>query len=261
MAGTLSAAGGGSAGVPAETFAVKDFLMRHTPGSNGEDFPHGVPSAYSWYAVATGGTPSRPVPENTHMNAWGQIYVNPSNVRAANTRVAIKTTTLLALMPDSTEWQLLQRTDDVGGGGWKEDFSGVCGDIVIETEVDGSRSFVTTDGCNAHYWPELPFVAIPVVPRAVVSIAHTRLVLADAGAPDDRAQSTYLVGVGADWRKPDGSCPNDICTSVGISKFIKATNSWRAVVMSTLSPSELDTLPLPPADHFRLPDGTFPELD
>ncbi len=252
---------GGTAGGAASggNFDVKSYLRKWTPGTKGEALPHGVPQGYDWAVQSIGDTPSRPSPETTHMNAWGQVYADTSNTHAANTRVAVKNTKLLALFPQKTAWEMLEATDDLGGGVWSEDFSAKCaGNIDMKTEPDGSRSLVPHDSCNAHYWPNLSFVAVPIVPRAVISIAHTRLVLADAAQADDRDTSAYLIGAGADWRAQDGSCPNDICTGVGVGRFIRAKKAWRAVVLSTLSSAEIDTLPMPPVDVFKLPDGTWP---
>jgi hypothetical protein len=99
-----------------------------------------------------------------------------------------------------------------------------------------------------------------------MSILHTRLVLANPSGDDDRGRSTYLLGIGADWRKPDGSCPirhsdkGDVpqCTGVGHGREIRPTTSWRVVVFHTMTPAELATLPVPPASIFRMPDGAYP---
>ncbi len=250
-----SGAGAGSAG----NFDVKSYLRKWTPGTPGEALPHGVPRGYDWAARSIGGTPSRPGTATTHMNAWGQVYVDTSNAHAANTRVAVKNVKLLALFPQKTAWKTLEATDDIGGGVWTEDFTGTCsGNIDIKSEPDGSRSLVPHDGCNAHYWPQVSFVSIPVVPLAVISIAHTRLVLANTTQADDRDGAAYLIGAGADWRAQDGSCPNDTCTGVGVGRFIRPKKAWRAVVLSTLSSTDIDKLPPPPIDVFKLPDGTWP---
>ena len=100
--------------------------------------------------------------------------------------------------------------------------------------------------------------------RAAIAIGSVRLVLANPSGPDDRGSSHFIIAMGSDWRTSSGGgCPTNqfgqlACQGVGGGRFIYPRNQWRAAVMSTMTADDLRTLPMPPAEAFRLPDGTFP---
>jgi len=238
-------------------FDVAAFLEQFKPGAAHEELPHGVPVNYSWQSHGISGTPSRPSDETTHMNLWGQVYVNTTNYHAPNVRVEVIGSQLWTLHGD--QWVRGYRTNDLAGGAWKEDFTSSGGSFDMKQEDDGGQSFVPADGYNAHFWPDQAFLPVPEVPRALLSFAFTRLVLDNPAGADNRTGSAYIIGMGADWRKPDGSCPNDICTGFGVGRFIKPDDGWRCAVMSTMSSSELSSLPMPPDSVFLMPDGRFPD--
>jgi len=242
--------------VSGAAFDSRAFLAQFAPGTSHEARPHGVPTSYDWQARSIGGTPSRPSVEATHMNLWGQVYVDLTNYHAPNSRVEVKGSQVWILW--GSTWTLGYRTDNLGGGAWTEDFTSSGGPFDMRTEPDGGRSFVPADGYNAHFWPNLSYIAVPTVPRAVVVVASTRLVLGSVSGLDDRASSAYVIGMGADWRKPDGSCPNNICTGFGVGRFVRPGTAWRVVAMSTMSSADLAALPMPPDSAFRMPDGNYP---
>jgi hypothetical protein len=194
----------------------------------------------------------------TSLNWWAQVFVDSSGTRPPNTRVALRGGVVLLLFENETTWQAGQRSDVLEGGSWSEDFQRYpCGMFDMRTEPDMSRSFVPAATCVAHFWPDVAHVDIMTRPlRAVVAVAHVRLVLGDSAGPDDRAQARYLAGLGVDWRDPIGGCPtNDagvaICSGAGVGRMVLAPTQWRPVVFSTMTSSDLATLPLPPIDAFR----------
>ncbi len=252
----------------ATAFDPRGFLADFVPSSPHEAVPHGVPSGYSWHdraIVIAGTTPPRA--DTTHMNWWGEVYVDISQQRAPNTRVAISGGKLLVLYDGAADWEIAQDTAGLGGGAWTEDFHKKVADIDMRVEDDRSRSVVPRRDENAHFWPDTGFYKVARPVRAVMSIAYTRLTLAAARGPDDRATSPYLIALGADWRTPTGECPIvrtdrgdvPICTGIGHGKYIRPTPAWRTVVFHTMSAPELGELPMPSAILFRMPDGTYPK--
>jgi hypothetical protein len=251
----------------AAAFDSRSFLARFVAGAPHDGSLHGVPGAYDWstHSLVHAGT-NPPRPETTHMDWWGEIYVDSSDYHAPNTRVALANGKLLVLYEGATTWRIVQDTRVIEGGAWTEDFKRQDQPIDMRVEPGGSRSIVPHEGHNAHFWPKVGFYKVEGRLRAVMSIVHTRLILADAKRADDRESSKYLIGLGADWRKPDGSCPirhtdkGDLpeCTGVGHGKETRPTTSWRVVVFHTMSEADLATLPMPPESVFRMPDGTFP---
>ena len=235
-------------------------LQAVAPGTAHEAIPHGVPAGYDWRnrSTSTGARP--PAPSSDYVNLWGQVYVGAANVRPANTRVAISGCELWQL-PASGTWTRVQGgpTSRIEGGAWSEDFTRSGGPFSLRDEADGSQSTVTADGYNSHFWTRDGLVDLGSTSQAVAVACSTRLVLADPGGVDDRASSSYLVSVGADWRESDYGCPRvgavDVCSALGTGRMIRATNAWRRVVFTTSDLSGLTT-PLP-AEALRNPDGTF----
>ena len=257
----------GASAQSAATFDSRVFLAGFVAGLPHEGILHGVPPAYDWSThslLVAGTTPPRP--ETTHINWWGEIYVDGSDFHAPNTRVEIANGKLLVLYEGATQWRIVQSAPDIEGGGWTEDFKLRDQPIDMRIEPGGNRSIVPREGHNAHFWPKAGFYKVDGRLRAVMSIVQTRLVLANPKGEDDREGSKYLVGLGADWRKPDGSCPirhsdkGDVpqCTGFGHGIDIRPTTSWRVVVFHTMTPAELATLPMPPGSVFRMPDGSYP---
>lgn len=244
--------------------ALRALLAANQPGTEHEALPHGVPDSYDWYARSRA-DPSRSDVRLTSLNWWAQVYADTSGIRPANTRVAVRGGVVLLLFEGESTWQEGQRTDVLAGGSWSEDFQSYpCGTFDMRTEPDMSRSFVPDANCAAHFWPDVAHVDIGTRPlRAVVSVAHTRLVLDDAGTADDRAASRYLIGLGVDWRDPVGGCPTNaagvpICSGAGVGRMIQPTTAWRAVVFSTMTDADLASLPPPPIAYFQHPDGSWP---
>jgi hypothetical protein len=199
------------------------------------------------------------------LNWWSIAYVDQTQIRPANTRVEFRGGKLLVLPTGSDTWVTYFEGSDVGGGGWQGDFSGPCtyGGVSIGT---GALTVYPTTGCVDHFWSDNPaFVYVGNSVRAAISIGSVRLVLADPSGPDDRASSHFIIAMGGDWRtSAGGGCPlnpfgQQACDGVGGGRFIYPKTYWRAAVMSTMYASDLDTLPLPPAAAFQLPDGTFPQ--
>jgi hypothetical protein len=236
---------------------LRALLAAFQPGALHEALPHGVPNSYDWYDRSRA-DPMRGDLRLTSLNWWAQVFADSSGTRPPNTRVAVKGGVVLLLFENETTWQVGQRSDVLEGGSWSEDFQSYpCGTFNMRTEPDMSRSFVPDPGCASHFWPNVAHVDIGTRQlRAVVAVAHARLVLGDPVGVDDRAQARYLVGLGVDWRDPVGGCPtNDagvaICSGAGVGRMARPTTQWRAVVFSTMTSSDLASLPLPPIDHFR----------
>lgn len=243
---------------------LRALLDANKPGSAHEALPHGVPNSYDWYGSSRA-DPARGDARLTRLNWWGQVFADASGVRAANTRVAVREGVVLLLFAGETAWQVGQKDNTLAGGSWSEDFQRYpCGTFDIRTELEASRSFVPDADCAAHFWPDVAHVDIGTRQlRAVVSIAHTRLVLGDPSGADDRASSRYLIGLGVDWRDPVGGCPANaagvpICSGAGVGRMIRPTSAWRAAVFSTMTTADLAALPLPPIAFFQHPDGTWP---
>lgn len=252
-----------------DTSHIKAFLTKFTPGTLNEAIPHGVPNGND---SKTGSTVKRidpPTTDMTYLNIRGAVYVDETNVHPANTRVAIADCQAWGLIRASNTWEkyIDLSLGNVDGRGWAEDFSAPGPQSVtdIRTEADGTRSVVTFDGYNFHYYNKIgkaPLVYAGSEYGDYVTACSARLVLANPAGPDDRASAHYIINTGNDWKRADGSCTQNssgstLCYAIGTGAFIKVTSAWRRVVFSTLDASGINNKPLPPEAAFLNPDGSF----
>lgn len=253
----------------AASYDVAGLLAKYTPNTLHEAIPHGVPSNFDWRTKALLKNPTAPNAEMTYMNIRGAVYVDESNVRPANTRVAIVNCEAWGLVTASNTWEKFidMSPSKMAGRGWKEDFStpGAAEFTNVKNEADGSKSVITFDTYNYHYFNntgQVPLVYVGDKYSEYITACSSRLVLNDPNGPDDRAQSAYIIDVGNDWKKADNTCTKNefgatLCYGVGAGKFIRVENSWRRVVFSTLDADKISSKPLPPEEAFINPDGTY----
>lgn len=242
-------------------FDVARFLDANAGGTASEARPHGVPTSWDWggAAIVRGLTP--PSPDSRFVNLWGQVYADTANAHPANTRVNLAGCELWRLPATGTTWVRVQGSPTTGidGGAWSENFSGNGGTFDLRREADGTQSTVPGVGFNSHFWTTDPLADPGTGSRGFVAACSTRLVLANPAGVDDRASAGYVVSMGIDWRKSDYGCPVvngiTVCNGLGVGRFLRVTDQWRRVVFSTVPVGS--TLPPPPADAFRNPDGTY----
>jgi hypothetical protein len=248
---------------------VKSLLSKFVAGTAHEATPHGVPTNYDWSSKTTLKRPSAPDSETTYLNFWGQIYFDQSNAKPANTRVAIADCSVWGLEKNSDAWKRIMDNSptNLSGRAWAEDFQTQPprGDYYDQrTESDGSQSFGMYHDYTAHYFPKYPndLVNVGYEYSEFVTGCSARLIKNSNNTSDDRNDASYLLSVGNDWRRSDYKCQQNengvnICGGIGVGKFIRVTKEWRRAVYSTLSGTDLESKPLPPASVFLNPDGSF----
>ena len=254
--------------VASTAFDVKSYLSKFVIGTPHEAIPHGVPSSYNWYNKSTRceWTGSNDAgcalsSEYKYANWWGVVYVDTTNYRAPNTRVNIwKDVKMLFLYEGSNQWEIVQQSTDPskwGGAGYPEDWTGSNTAINKRIESDGSISYVPKDGYNSHFYPGPWITALQIKNVHSIVIAYTRLILDNPNGTDDRSSSKYIIEIGGDNRKSSGD-QGAVQRGFGAGVFIKPAVGWRTVVMTSMSSNNLNTLPIPPAELFRMPDGNYP---
>lgn len=241
-------------------FDVKFYLSKFTPGTNHEALPHGASTSHNWYYHSLG-EPRILVDPNHYMNWWGIIYHDLTNAHPPNTRVAVKNVKFLLKYSDESSWRTVQdMIGGTGGSGYPENWDNRPNTpIDMRTESDGSISFVPRLTYTSHFWTKEPLVNVRtgILTHAIV-VFHTKLILANPSGTDDRDGAKYITGSGADYRESNYYCPNGVCPGIGLGKFIYARKYWRTAVMSTMSLTDLNTLPMPPKELFLMPDGKYP---
>jgi hypothetical protein len=248
---------------------VKTLLSRHTAGTLHEAIPHGIPTNHEHRTKAVLKNPSPPNADMTYINIRGAVYVDESNYRAPNTRVEVINCQTYGLKKATNTWEKLidLSPGKLAGKGWHEDFSSP-GDLKytnIRTEASGSKSVITYDGYNIHFFNNTnlaPLVYVGYNYSEFVTGCSSRLILEDPSGPDNRSESTYIITTGNDWKKADNTCTKNssgatLCYAIGAGRFIKVNNDWRRVIYSTLDSTDLDSKPMPPEQLFVNPDGSF----
>ena len=213
-----------------------------------EATPHGVPLSFEWAhgpVVIMGNNPRG----WRAITSWGAVYIPANGNPATNTRVNIRDMQTYFLQKSSGKWLLLQNTSTPTGAAYREDFSEDSNKPAdIRLEPDGTISATAGDGFNFHFYPKTRASINPNDMGGIVVVLQARLLVGDAGKPDDRASAKYLCGSGADYY-PDliGGWPGNASFNPGVAigklKFVKP--QWRSFAMTTLSKGQLQRNPPP----------------
>lgn len=243
---------------------VASFMREFAPGTVHEALPYGVPSEYAWQKRSSMGDElvvAAPDATTNYMNLWGQLFTYDTDSQPANTRVEIAKCQLWGYV--SGQWKVLLNSSpgDLHAGSWSPDYK-QADDMTPPGTLwpgdGGAVSLVTNPGRVTTFWNGGPEWRAQVDGSYTefASMCSVRLQQVDKAQPDDRANAKYLLGMGADWRKEDGSCGAEGCKSVGTGKFVKVKNEWQRVMFSTLSSSDLQNkTTLLPSEALINPDG------
>jgi hypothetical protein len=203
----------------------------------GEGKPHGVPPSYDWYLRGRTGAGNNKGRFNA-ITAWGQIFENESGSSSRNTRIQIRNLRLYVLDGKDRDWHVLQRPESIVGAHYKEDYAGnISRPAKIRKEETGGVSFLPEPGWNFHFFPPDRASLIDVYPEGVFVAFEARLILNNPMSSDDRKQSNFLMGAGADYWLDKVAEWDQYRTNrdVGISRFKRITAEWRWVSMTTTS--------------------------
>lgn len=236
------------------TYDVVPHLLSTMEGSKSEATPFGVPSNWSWVSGATSVTLN--MPDNfSNANYWGAIFRGSSNTTPANTEVQIRNMSFWVLYKGESNWiEFQNQKANLGGGTFSPTYNSGGPAPKLRHTVEGTF-VVPALGYIWHFWhgPGYKPIRYNDIQEVMVN-ANIRLVLKDIKGIDDRDQADYLIHVGADWRDPkDPNCEklNFICTSFGLSKFVKITKEWTNCTFHSLSKTDLSSaIPLPPKEAF-----------
>ncbi len=213
--------------------------------------PHGIPTYYSWKYVPTMGRGNTLPPGWEAIIAWGQLFVDEtqdnSEDPAPNTRVALKDLRIL-LLDKSGHWSELGNFPIVGGL-YEEDFSlNINKDADIRQESDGSISTKAGQGYNFHFYWDRRIAIDGDNIMGLIAVVSGKLILDDPSKPDDRANSKYILGSGADywrdftsvWAPEEGNN-----AAVALGRLKRVGNEWRKYYMHTLTEDTFKNYPIP----------------
>lgn len=222
-----------------------------------EENPYGVPSNWSWARHSSDDqwTHLTPLYGETRTNFWIEVFPYDQPLYPENVKVAVKKHVYLALFEGDDTWQIIQKWEELDGAWYNYPYTQKLGAITdIEKEPDGSYSFGLIEGGNAHLWPtrNSPRIDFPGKLRAVIYVCQARLILDDPDGPDNRDKAKYIIGGGVDWKMPDGGGPPGLgyCDAIHHGKYIRLTNNWRLLIVSSMTKKERETFPLPPEKYF-----------
>jgi hypothetical protein len=128
-------------GSHASGFDVKSYLSQFVAGTPNEGVMHGVPSNYDWSSQAVEHAGVNPPAGTGYTNYWGQMYVDSTDIRPANTRVDVANCGYWVLRNGASTWEEIQ-SSPFDGGPFKEDFTSSAGSLNVRAEPDGSQSLI-----------------------------------------------------------------------------------------------------------------------
>ncbi|MBF2067566.1 MAG: hypothetical protein IGS39_24580 [Calothrix sp. C42_A2020_038] len=213
-----------------------------------DGLPHGVPKHYSWANGAEIGM-GNDSKNFKAMMTWGQLYEAEQGNPATNTRVQIRNIKAYILSKQDNKWRLLQSSKGVEGAAYREDFAGDANKPAnVRTESDGSVSAKAGEGHNYHFWTQGGRSLInPNDIGGIFTSVQARLILDDAGKPDDRTQARYLLNTGGDYWIDLTTGWDNFKTNGGIAtgRFKYVTTEWQAFNMTTVEPEQITNNPPP----------------
>ncbi len=221
----------------------------------------GVPASYDWGQRPRVGMGSNPG-THTAATAWGQLY--SSNNPATNSAVEIGNLRLLALTADGA-WHTLQSTNPEGSTGidgsyYEASFAGnVQSPLQPRGGPGGTLIALPTRGWNFHMYPQ-GRALLPQNLVGIVSSFDARLVVADPGRPDDRAQARMLAGAGGDyWKDLTAPWASDYSNHAdfAIGRLGLVTPQWQTFTAHTLTGQQIESNP-PPLALAGAPTVTAP---
>lgn len=216
----------------------------------GEGIPHGVPDRARWKNCPRIGRGNNPKNFKAVI-PWGQVYQSATEPSLSiNTRVNIRNINIWYLSLSTHKWILWTGSIDVQGAHYVEDF---VDDVHIpvdsyRNESDGSMSVKMIPNYNFHFWSKSGRVPIDSSDvKAVWSYCEARLIPDDETLPDDRDKASYLLSMGADYWLSLNNRWNGVNSNgdIGIGRFKKITNEWKAYNMHTMDENTIQNNPPP----------------
>ena len=193
-----------------------------SPWGNHEAPLHGVPSSYDWGA---GGKPSSWMSMSSHTTPWGQAFEAAAGSPEKNIRIHVRNFCIYALVGGS--WRLLANSDQVGigGGNYKEDFTGGSGGSTLKSEGTGQVSFNMMPGQLYHFWlNNWPRTAIPGGTTAFYTSCEMRLI-PNTNPSVDLTKAKYLGAASSDYY-PGGTATATIAPGMSIPRHKWIKPEW-----------------------------------
>lgn len=214
--------------------------------------PRGVPETLDWREGPRAAWGNNPPDDWSAMTTWGQVYAAEGAGSPPNTRVHIRNMQTWYLSKATGEWIQWQRSDNVGGANYAEDFQNdVNVEADIREEAGGGYSATIRDGYNFHFWPDEGRVEMdPTDIEATWTGIDARLVLDDPDQADQRDGNSLMMSAGADYWLDRAAQWDQWKTNgdIAIGRFRYITNDWQRYNMHTATDSILDVNPPPFAD-------------
>ncbi len=207
--------------------------------------PSGVPEHYDWSNAPRLSFGNDPRTFQAFI-AWGQVYVAEGTEPIPGIKIQIANLQSYVLDLADNQWYLLQGSEKVDGGRYREDFVGDISEAADIRDETPGISVSLRSGFNFHFWPKggLRKAIVPDRIGGIITTVEARLV---ADSPEIAIENAvYLMSVGADyWSTKDAVWDRWLTNGdVGIGRFRRIDGNWQIYTMSSLPEEKLST-PLP----------------
>jgi hypothetical protein len=226
--------------VSAKPTSVQQLLLADMSGGS-EALPHGVPRTYDW-ATHPRVKPITVARSFRAFTGWGQLYRCAQSTRPPVRAVEFRGMESWAFLKSSHRWTLLQRSSELSGASYPEDFKGRTTSAIVVRRNDRRTTVRLRSGYNFHFWPSGSRAALRAADTmAVAVVARARFV---PGV--DRTPPCAVLSMGGDfWRTGSVGVGAGNTADAGIGRFKRVGARWRAYTMTSASRALLDRYPLP----------------
>ncbi len=212
--------------LPTGTNGVDGYSWQFSPETDAVSPPSG-------YAAETG---------------WGAVEADCGGNPVSNVRVQFRGFKTYVLLRSTNRWTLIASPGAVDGAQFLPNFAGNVNDVADIRPETGGSSVKPVAGRAFHFWGA-PNGRVNINGSDVAAIFVTmqsRLILDNAGGPDNIDSAKLMLAMGGDWwLNLSAPWPNN--EQAGFGKFKWLTRNWRAFNLTTASAATLQSNP-PPLD-------------
>jgi hypothetical protein len=221
---------------------------------SGEALPYGLPATFGWQLhswIATSIPGGRDPGDAPDVFPWFVIFASGGPSPATNTRVQVRNIYIYWLSKKTKSWNLATGSNTTDG--YYNSFNTDTNyfDIQVnarnEPQANGGGTSIKmlAGGYPFQGWCATGIGGIdPTDVAGIWVYCEARLILDDPAGTDDRSTAGLVLCSGGDYKDTNANT----IAGIGIGRFKRVTNNWRAFNMSTLTDAQWSKSAPPPVN-------------